>query len=120
MKAAANPDRIVVGALLIVLGVAAVVEARRLHALREAMVAGAVVGDDTFPLIVGAAMVALGVLCLVVRVPSVRVTLPTGGARAQMLGGGAVLVTYWLILPWAGYTLGTAVVSSALLRIMGG
>lgn len=120
MNFTASPDRIVVGALLVVLGAAAILEARRLHALREAMVAGAVVGDDTFPLILGAAMVLLGVLCFVVRLPSARVNLPTGAARTQMLGSGAVLAAYWVILPPVGYTLSTALVSIALYRSMGG
>jgi hypothetical protein len=119
VKSTTSPDRVVVGALLIVLGVAAVLEARRLHALREAMVAGAVVGDDTFPLIVGAAMVLLGALCLIVRMPAAPVRLPTGAARAQMLGGGALLAAYWVILPSVGYTLSTALVSIALYRSMG-
>lgn len=119
MKARTSPDRIVVGALLIMLGAAAILEARRLHGLREAMVAGAVVGDDTFPLVVGAAMVLLGVLCFVVRLPAARVTLASGAARAQMLGGGTLLAAYWVILPSAGYTLATAAVSIALFRVMG-
>jgi hypothetical protein len=113
-------DRVVVGIVLIALGAAALAEARRLHGLREAMVAGAVVGDDTFPLIVGAGLVALGALCLAVRLPSARVTMPTGMTRARMLAGGALLVAYWAILPSAGYTLGTALVSIALYRAMGG
>jgi hypothetical protein len=113
-------DRVVVGALMIVLGVGAVVEARRLHALREAMVAGAVVGDDTFPLIVGAGMILLGVLCVTLRMPAVRVTLPTGTARARMLGGGMLLVANWAMLPSFGYTASTAAVSIALYRAMGG
>jgi hypothetical protein len=120
VKSRISPDRAVVGALLITLGVAALVEARRLHALREAMVAGAVVGDDTFPLIVGVAMVVLGVLCLVVRITSARVTLPSGAVRRQMLTSGAMLAVYWVILPPIGYTLSTAVTSIALFRSMGG
>jgi hypothetical protein len=46
----------VVGGILVVLGLFALWEGWRLHALRTQMVAGAVVGDDTFPLIVGAAL----------------------------------------------------------------
>jgi hypothetical protein len=120
VKSRIGADRVVVGTLLIALGVAALVEARRLHALREAMVAGAVVGDDTFPLIVGVGMVVLGVLCLTVRMPSAGVTLPTGTVRARMLGSGALLAAYWAILPSVGYTLSTAVVSIGLYRSMGG
>ena len=85
-----SPDRAVVGTLLIILGVAALVEARRLHALREAMVAGAVVGDDTFPLIVGVAMVVLGGLCLVVRITSGRSRRGPARRRSGPPKNGAV------------------------------
>lgn len=119
MKLAVTPDRAAVGALLIVLGGAALVEARRLHALRETMVAGAVVGDDTFPMILGGAMLLLGVLCLVVPISSAHVTMPTAAIRAQMLWGMALVVAYWAMLPTVGYTASTAIVSTGLFRAMG-
>jgi hypothetical protein len=37
-----------------------------------------------------------------------------------MLVGATVLVAYWLLVPWLGYTAGTAIVSTALYRGMGG
>ena len=89
--------------------------------LRETLVAGAVVGDDTFPMIVGAALAVLGVyLLLAAPPPSARVELPRGDVRARMLAGAALLVGYWLLVPWLGYTAGTAIVSTALYRGMGG
>lgn len=113
-------DRLVVGATLTALGTAAVLEGRRLYALRETMVAGAVVGDDTFPIVLGVVMIVLGVLVAVTPVAIPRVHLPTGAARSQMLWGGLLLVVYWTILPTVGYTVGTALVSIALFRAMGG
>jgi hypothetical protein len=83
------------------------------------MVAGAVVGDDTFPLIVGAAMIVLGVLCLTVPIEPARVSLPTGAIRGQMLSGVALVALYWAILPSVGYTISTALVSTGLYRAMG-
>jgi len=84
-------------------------------------VAGAVVGDDTFPMIVGAALGVLGVyLLFAAPPPSARVALPRGEVRARMLAGAAMLVAYWLLVPWLGYTAGTAIVSTALYRGMGG
>jgi hypothetical protein len=84
-------------------------------------VAGAVVGDDTFPMIVGAALVVLGVyLLLAAPPPSARVEFPGGGVRARMLAGAATLVAYWGLAPWLGYTASTAIVSTALYRGMGG
>jgi putative tricarboxylic transport membrane protein len=114
-------DGRIVGALLVLLGVLALREGRRLSVLRETLVAGAVVGDDTFPLIVGAALLVLGVyLLLAAPPPPVRVEFPRGDVRTRMLMGAGVLVAYWLLVPWLGYTGGTAIVSTALYRGMGG
>jgi hypothetical protein len=109
------------GAGFIVLGLLALVEARRLRTLRTTLVAGAVVGDDTFPMIVGVALVILGAHLLVVaRLPAVRVEFPRGPVRTRMLGGAGVLVAYWIVMPWLGYTPSTALASTALYRTMGG
>ena len=53
-------ERRVAGGVLVLLGAVALIEAHRLAALREEMVAGAVVGDDTFPWISGASLFLLG------------------------------------------------------------
>lgn len=114
-------DGKIVGALLVLLGVVALREGRRLYVLRETLVAGAVAGDDTFPLIVGAALLALGAYLVVAAAPpAARVELPSGATRAQMLAGAAVLVAYWVMVPWLGYTSSTAIVSVLLYRGMGG
>lgn len=113
-------DGRIVGAILVVLGVLALREWRRLSVLRETLVAGAVVGDDTFPMIVGAALGVLGIyLLFAAPPPPARVTLPRGDVRARMLAGAVALVAYWVLAPWLGYTASTAVVSIALYRAMG-
>jgi hypothetical protein len=114
-------DSRLVGGVLVLLGVLALREARRLSALRESLVAGAVVGDDTLPMLVGVALLALGVYLLAAAPPpSARVELPRGDVRARMLIGAGVLVAYCGLVPWLGYTAGTALVSTALYRGMGG
>jgi hypothetical protein len=115
-----STDAKVVGGALVLLGVFALAEARRLHALRTQMVAGAVVGDDTFPMIVGLALLLLGATALVARLPSVKVTFPEGIPRARMLWGMGILVAYWIVMPHLGYTGGTALVSTGLYRTLGG
>lgn len=110
----------VVGGIMVLLGILAIVEGVRLHALRTEMVAGAVVGDDTFPLIVGVALLLLGGAAAFVRLPSATVTIPRGAVRARMLWGLGLLAGYWLILPYVGYTGSTALVSVGLFRAMGG
>ena len=108
------------GAILVVLGGLGLREGRRLSVLRETLVAGAVVGDDTFPMIVGGALLVLGgYLVLASPPPSARVELPRGGVRRQMLWSAATLVAYGVIVPWLGYTAGTAIASTALFRAMG-
>ncbi|MBI4610603.1 MAG: tripartite tricarboxylate transporter TctB family protein [Candidatus Rokubacteria bacterium] len=113
-------DGKVVGGILIVLGILALVEGRRIYALREQMVAGAVVGDDTFPILVGLALLLLGGAAAFTRLPSVKVTLPQRVERARMLWGAGLLAGYWLILPYLGYTGSTALVSTGLYKAMGG
>lgn len=111
----------VVGGMLVLLGILALVEARRLYALRTQMVAGAVVGDDTFPLIVGVAMLLLGAhILLLARLPQVKVAVPYGEPCMRMILGAGVLAAYWVILPYLGYTASTALVSTGLFRAMGG
>jgi hypothetical protein len=85
------------------------------------MVAGAVVGDDTFPMIVGATMLLLGAgILFVARLPQVKVARASGEPRMRMILGTGVLAAYWVILPYLGYTGSTALVSTGLFRAMGG
>jgi hypothetical protein len=85
------------------------------------MVAGAVVGDDTFPLIVGAALLLLGAsIRFVAKLPQVTVAPPYGEPRMRMIMGAGVLVAYWVIVPYLGYTGGTALASTGLFGAMGG
>jgi putative tricarboxylic transport membrane protein len=114
-------ERRVAGGVLTLLGAIALVEARRLTALREEMVAGAVVGDDTFPWIVGGSLLLLGLYALfLARWPPARVTVPTGPARRQLVACVGALAAYYVVTPYLGYTLGTLVVSTGLYRVMGG
>ena len=112
---------VVVGAVLVVLAAVSLIEARRLYHLRTSFVAGAVVGDDTFPMIVGVALALLGAYMLAWgRLPALAVVLPQGPVRARMLAGGGLLVAYAVLVPWLGYTAATALVSVALFGAMGG
>jgi hypothetical protein len=111
----------VAGAILLLLGVIALTEARRVAALREEMVAGAVVGDDTFPWIIGGALVLLGLYALLLaRWPAASVTLPGSAARRQLLATVGTLAAYCAITPYLGYTVSTLVVATGLYRAMGG
>ena len=114
-------ERRVAGSVLVLLGVVALIEARRLTGLREEMVAGAVVGDDTFPWIVGGSMVLLGLYALFVApwAPA-HVSFPVGLERRQLLTSIGALAGYCAITPYLGYTLSTLVVSTGLYRAMGG
>lgn len=105
---------------LILLGILALWEGWRIYGLRTQMVAGAVVGDDTFPLIVGLALVAFGATAAFLAPPQpVKVSIPYGEQRGRMLVGAGLLVAYWLIVPYVGYTGSTALVAIGLFRGMG-
>jgi len=107
--------------MLVLLGLLSLWEGWRLHALRTQMVAGAVVGDDTFPTLVGAALLLLGAgILFVAKLPQVTVARAHGAPRTRMILGAAVLAAYWVIVPYLGYTGGTALVSTGLFRAMGG
>ncbi|HEU4368528.1 MAG TPA: tripartite tricarboxylate transporter TctB family protein [Methylomirabilota bacterium] len=111
----------IVGGLLVLLGVLALREGWRLRELRETLVAGAVVGDDTFPLVIGVALVVLGAyMILLARLSSPRVDFPRGRVGGRMLVGAGAMVGYWFLAPWLGYTAATAVVALALYRGLGG
>jgi len=111
----------VVGSMLLLLGIISLWEAWRLHALRTQTVAGAVVGDDTFPTIVGAALLLIGAsIVFVARLPHVMIVRVRGEPRMRMVLGAGVLAAYWVVVPYLGYTAGTALVSTGLFRAMGG
>lgn len=114
-------ERKVTGGVLLLLGAVALIEARRLAALREEIVAGAVVGDDTFPWIIGVSFLFLGLYAVfVARWPVTRVNFPTGTERRQLLTSAGALAAYYVITPYMGYTLSTLVISTGLYRAMGG
>ncbi len=113
-------ERTVVGGALALLGGVSLFEAWRLAALREEMVAGAVVGDDTFPWIVGVSLLLMGLYTLfIARWPISHVRFPTGAERRQLLTSAGALAAYYIITPYLGYTLSTLVVSTGLYRVMG-
>jgi hypothetical protein len=118
---ASRRQSIVVGGVLVVLAVVSLVEARRLYRLRTTFVAGAVVGDDTFPMLVGLALAVLGAYIVVwARLPALDATLPRGIVRTRMLAGAGLLAAYAVLVPMLGYTAATALVSVALFCAMGG
>ena len=114
-------ERRVAGGVLVLLGAVALIEARRLAALREEMVAGAVVGDDTFPWIIGASLLLLGVYAMfVARWPVTQVSFPVGAERRQLVAIAGALAAYYVITPYLGYPLSTLIISAGLYRAMGG
>ncbi len=113
-------DEKIVGGALVLLGVFAFVEARRLVALRTEILAGAVVGDDTFPMLVAIALFLVGGYLLVARWrPRARPSLPAGAVRSRMLWSAGALIVYCALVPYLGYTASTLVGSTALFRTMG-
>jgi putative tricarboxylic transport membrane protein len=113
-------ERTVAGAVLTLLGFVVLIEARRLAALREDMVAGATVGDDTFPWIIGGALLVLGVYALLAaRWPAAHASFPGGTERRQLLASIGALTGYYILTPYLGYTVSTLAVSTGLYRAMG-
>jgi len=113
-------ERRIAGGVLVLLGAVALLDARRLASLREEMVAGAVVGDDTFPRIIGAGLVLLGLFAIFLARWTVHhVTVPARAERRQLVGSAGALIAYYVITPYLGYTLSTLLVATGLYRAMG-
>ena len=103
------------------LGILGLLEARRLAAYREEIVAGAIVGDDTFPLIIGASLLLLGLYTIfVARWSTQPVQFPVSTARHKLVASVGALCAYCIVMPYLGYTVSTLVVSIGLYRVMGG
>ena len=118
---ASRRQSVVAGGALLLLSAVSLVEARRLYHLRTNFVAGAVVGDDTFPMVVGIGLAVLGAYMLAwARLPVLAVAMPRGPVRARMLAGAGLLVAYAVLVPTLGYTAATSLVSVALFGAMGG
>jgi hypothetical protein len=108
------------GGALLALGGFALYEGARLVGLRNEMLAGAVVGDDTLPLLVGVALVLLGgYLLLAGRVQAVRPQFPDAPTSRRMLGSALALAGYCAAMPHLGYTASTALAAVLLFRVMG-
>jgi hypothetical protein len=114
-------ERKIGGAVLAAVGALALLEGWRLAALREEMVAGAAVGDDTLPMLVGAGLLLVaGYVLFLARWPAPSVSFPGPAERPRLLASAGLLAAYYLLAPALGYTASTLVVSTGLYRTMGG
>lgn len=101
------------GGVFILLGASSLFEATRL------MQQGAgLVGDHTFPLILGILFIISGVYFGFAK-STASVSFPQGPTLRKMLGSMIILVAYWAAIPYLGYTLSTFLGSSALFKTMG-
>lgn len=103
------------GVLLIVLGILSLFEVRRILDLG---ISSGLVGDHTFPLILGIFFIAAGVYFQFVG-PDQAVIFPQGPVLRKMLWCLAILIVYWMVIPYLGYTVSTFLGSAALFRVMG-
>lgn len=93
-----------------------VIEARRLAPLRSG-----IVGDDTFPMILGILFLFLGGYLLFFAHPSaVKPSFPREIILQRMLWSAGFLVGYWAILPILGYLVSTLLALVALFKSAGG
>ena len=105
------------GAIFILLGVIALLEARRLRPMRMR----AAVGDDIFPMILGVVLLLLGALmAFVVTTPPLKVDFPRKEIARRMIASLACLFGYWALLPVFGYVPSTFLSSALLFYLFGG
>jgi putative tricarboxylic transport membrane protein len=106
----------VAGGLFMLLGVVSLAEAWRLRPLRM----GEVVGDDTFPTLLGLGFLLLGALLVfVIKPQEMKVSWPKGKTAVQMLEAAVAMVVYWLVLPYLGYAISTLLAGAALFYSVG-
>ena len=114
-------ERRITGGIFMVLGALGLLESMRLRTYREEIVSGAVVGDDTFPLIIGASLLLLGLYTIFIAGWSTQtVQFPEGSVRHKLVMTVGALCAYCLAMPYLGYTVSTLIASTGLFRIMGG
>lgn len=98
------------------LGIVSVVEATRLYPYRTDFWAG----DHIFPGLIGAILVAAGLFLLLKREESSRrFVLPGGKIGRKMTATAGVLISYCLLIGYAGYVFSTFLAFLFLLRIIG-
>ncbi|WP_438447664.1 tripartite tricarboxylate transporter TctB family protein [Gorillibacterium sp. sgz5001074] len=106
------------GLLVLIAGALSLREAEKLYRFHN----GAWIGDHVFPALVGAGFVVLG-LILLVR-PGLGPAADEGerterGTVIRVAAVPAILLGYTLLLPWAGYLLGTFAAAALLFRTVG-
>jgi putative tricarboxylic transport membrane protein len=106
----------IAGVVFIFLGVISLIESFRLRPLRIRDA----VGDDTFPLILGVVLLALGILkTFIIREPHRQVTFPRGRLARKIIGSMATLFVYWACLEFLGYLVSTFLCSTVLFKLFG-
>jgi putative tricarboxylic transport membrane protein len=106
----------VAGGIFVIMGIVALAEGWRLYPMRTR----GIVGDEAFPLVLGFVMVGLGAILALFPGPAKkRVTWPKGKQAAVMAEGAAILVLYWLLLPYVGFPISTYFAAAGLFYTIG-
>jgi putative tricarboxylic transport membrane protein len=106
----------VAGGIFIIMGIIALIEGWRLYPMRTR----AIVGDEAFPLVIGFVMVGLGgILTISPMQAKKRVTWPKGKQAVVMAEGAAILILYWLLLPYLGFPVSTFFAAAGLFYTIG-
>ena len=104
------------GGIFIIMGIIALAEGWRLYPMRTR----GIVGDEAFPLLLGFVMVGLGAIMALFPKPAMkRVTWPKGKQAVVMAEGAAILVLYWLLLPYFGFPISTFFAATGLFYTIG-
>lgn len=109
-------ENVAAGLLTLAVGMVSVMESLRLRPLRGAKP----VGDDTFPFLLGIALVLMGVLLVFSKAPMVRGLVWPARSQLWVMGLAlAALGAYCVLIPLLGYVVGTFLVGAALFGAIG-
>src|SRR5690606_21322250 len=77
------------------------------------------VGDHLMPAIVGSVLILLGLIMALRRSKVFKVRFPDKAIMRNMILVMAVLVAYWIMINYLGYTIATLIASVVLFRVIG-
>ncbi|HHV64730.1 MAG TPA: tripartite tricarboxylate transporter TctB family protein [Peptococcaceae bacterium] len=103
------------GLIGIIIGLFSISEAFRMYPYRV----NNAVGDHVMPAVVGGLLILLGVIMIIFKTEKFEVKFPERSMIIKISSTLGVLLLYWVMLHFLGYTLSTFLAGLLLFRIIG-